>query len=484
MTQLNTLSSSASASRVWRAYAVMLALAAGLFFVIRQRGQSLVLAPASLGHVTLSRSVEARHLLVHILLALALITIVARVGGAFFQHWLGQPPVIGEIVAGLMLGPSLLGALAPGAYAFLLPELVTPHLATIARIGIVLFMFLVGLELDVHLLRNKPHAAILISHASILLPMILGGALALVVYPLYATAGVDFGMFAAFFGVSLSVTAFPVLARILTSRGMQNTELGVIALSCAAADDATAWCLLAIISRTGHANMLETARGIVLIIAFVFLMLAVIRPILRRFDEYVETRPGPISLSTQALVFAGLLLSAMLTEAMGIHALFGAFLFGAVMPHQGRLAAQLRLRLEDVVSVLLLPVFFTFSGCRTHLGLLSTFQDWAFCGLIILVATAGKFGGSAIAARVAGFHWREASAIGVLMNTRGLMELIVLNVGLDMGVISPRLFAMLLIMAVVTTFLTTPALSRILRADASRTPPLVSSAERPDVQPS
>jgi Kef-type K+ transport system membrane component KefB len=448
------------ASRVWVAYLSMLVIALGLFIVIWRAGAGLGVPH---GSARITAPPGTPHLLAHVLLALALIVAFARITGLAFQRLFGQPQVIGEIVAGLILGPSVLGAIAPEVSGFLLPVSIGQHLGALSKIGIVLFMFLVGLELDFRLLRGNSHAAIMISHASILIPMLLGCALALVIFPIYASPTTEFAVFGLFLGVSLSVTAFPVLALILNARGIQSTSLGVTALSCAAADDATAWCLLAFVSGVAQAKLGQAGLTLALTVLYVIFMLVAVRPLLAYLTRRIDAQQGKVSLTTQALVFAGMLLSAVATEAIGIHALFGAFLFGAVISHESVLARHLRLRLEDFVTVLLLPVFFAFSGLRTRIDLMSGLVDWFFCGVIILVATLGKFGGSFIAARIAGLGWRESSAIGVLMNTRGLMELIVLNVGLEMGVLSPTLFTMLVLMALVTTFLTTPVLSRLLR---------------------
>lgn len=444
-------------------YLAMLGVTVALFFLVRSIGEGIVAAgpapsaaasPAASGHSAV---------LAQVLLAIAVITVFARLTGVAFERWLKQPPVMGEIVAGLVLGPSVLGAISNDAYRFVLPEAAEPHLGIIAKIGVVLFMFLVGLELDPKLLKGNTHATLAISHASILAPFILGVTLALGLYPLYSNAGVGFTVFALFIGVSMSVTAFPVLARILTDRRIQSTPLGVTALACAAVDDATAWCLLAFVSGVASSQIGSAWQTLGLVLAYVLFMFVVVRPVASWIAAREEKQRGPVSLTVLAIVLAMLLLSAVATETIGIHALFGAFLFGVVIPHDGRLAEQLKVRLEDVVVVLLLPVFFAFTGMRTQIGLLSTATDWALCGAIILVATVGKFGGSFVAARLAGLGWRESSALGILMNTRGLMELIVLNVGLDMGVLSPTLFAMLVLMALVTTFSTTPVLNLLMR---------------------
>lgn len=457
-----------SAPRTIAGYLVMIAVTVGLFFLVRSHGETLVPAAAAVRPMaTPSGSHDST--LAHVLFAIAVIIVIARLVAHALEKYLRQPPVMGEIVAGILLGPSLLGWISPEAYAFLLPQDAAPHLGMVAKIGVVLFMFLVGLELDTGLLRGSSHATLAISHASINVPFILGVTLALALYPIYGGDHGSFTVFSLFLGVSMSVTAFPVLARILTDRRLHATPLGVTAITCAAVDDATAWCLLAFVSGVATAQMGSVAWTIGLVFAYVAFTYLVVRPIAGWLAAREEKKPKdePVSLTVLAAVLGMLLLSAVATESIGIHALFGAFLFGAVIPHDGRLAEQLRVRLEDVVVVLLLPIFFAFTGMRTQIGLVSTPTDWLFCGAIILVATLGKFGGSFAAARLTGLGWRESSAIGVLMNTRGLMELVVLNVGLDMGVLSPTLFAMLVLMALVTTFATTPVLNLLRRGGAA-----------------
>ncbi|MFO0554442.1 MAG: cation:proton antiporter [Polyangiaceae bacterium] len=442
-------------------YGLMLGAAALAFHAIARRGAGLVApdpAPDKIVHAAPSTSA---HALEHVLLALAVVILLSRLVGALFKR-LHQPAVIGEVVAGIMLGPSLLGRFAPGASAALLPQNISPLLGIIAQVGVVLFMFLIGLELDVSLLKGRTRSSVAVSHASILTPFTLGGVLALFLYPVLATNDVPFLTFALFIGVSMSVTAFPVLARILTDRRMQQTRLGTIALTCAAVDDVTAWCLLAFVVSIAQGTAMKAAWTVLFAGVFVALMLLVVRPLVRKLVDLHERR-GQLTQGMFAVVAVGLLLSALATEAIGIHALFGAFLFGALIPRSSRLAHEINDKLTDVVIVFFLPAFFAFTGLRTQIGLVSTWSQWLFCGVIILVATLGKFGGSFVAARLTGLSSRDAASLGILMNTRGLMELIVLNVGFDLGVISPTLFAMLVLMALVTTFATTPILHLLQR---------------------
>jgi Kef-type K+ transport system membrane component KefB len=282
--------------------------------------------------------------------------------------------------------------------------------------------------------------------------------LALAIYERYATSAVSFTSFALFLGVSMAVTAFPVLARILTDRGLQTTRLGTMAIGVAAVGDVTAWCLLALVVSVVHSQMSSAFLTMGLTILFIAGIWILLRPLLQKVVHLLESR-GRISEGSIALIFIAVLVSALTTEYIGVHAIFGAFLLGAVMPHDSRVAIEVTHRLEDIVKVMLLPVFFAYIGMHTELGLLSTVEDWLFCGLIVLVATAGKFGGTFVTARLAGVTTRDAASLGILMNTRGLVELVVLNIGLNLGVISPRLFAMLVIMALITTIATTPILN-------------------------
>jgi Kef-type K+ transport system membrane component KefB len=455
-------------------YTLLTAACIGCFFLIRAAGERLPRAEAaSAAQAQPVKSkppaTSAGHALPRLLLALAAVIVVGRLFSAGLER-LGQPPVIGEVLAGIALGPSLLGWICRAGFGLetspLLPPEVAPHLSLIAQLGVILYMFLVGLEFNAGLLKSHAHAAVAISHASIIVPFLLGAGLALGLFSQLAPAGTPFTSFALFMGVAMAVTAFPVLARILTDRGMSRSELGVLALSCAAVDDVTAWCLLAFVAGVVKSQVSGVAIVLLLSVLYIGAMLFVVRPLAARLIAL--TQGQELSATTVALVFAALLLSALATEAIGIHAVFGAFLLGVVIPHDSHIAQSLKGGLEQVVLVLLLPAFFAYTGMRTQIGLVSGWQQWLICGLIILVASAGKFGGTLAAARLAGLDWQTSSSLGILMNTRGLMELIVLNIGLDLGVISPTLFAMMVLMALATTLATTPLLAFLERKPTSR----------------
>ena len=446
------------------AYAAMIAATVIGFFLVRTLGGSLVAPPPDTVRFGRAIPPASSEVLLHVLLALVVVIIVARLLGALFRRF-NQPAVIGEVIAGVLLGPSLLGRVAPGISSYLLPPAVAPFLGVLSQVGIILYMFLIGLELDTGLLRQRAHASVAISHASIIAPFLLGTGLSLWLYPRLSSSDVPFFVFALFMGISMSVTAFPVLARILTDRAMHKSRLGVIALACAAVDDVTAWCLLAFVVSVARSEPRRVVPTLALTAAFIAAMFFVVRPLAAWF---ARTRKD-IRQDSLAVIFVALLASALVTEFIGIHAIFGAFLLGAVIPHDSELARDLTRKLNDLVIVLLLPAFFAFTGMRTQIGLVNGASEWLTCGLIILVASLGKFGGSTVAARISGLDWRQAASLGILMNTRGLMELIVLNVGLDLGVLSPTLFAMLVVMAIVTTLATSPIL-HVLSGDASTLP--------------
>lgn len=395
-----------------------------------------------------------------LLLQIISIILVARFFGWIFRK-IGQPSVIGEMVAGIVLGPSLVGLYFPEFFDSLFPAASLGNLKFLSQIGLILFMFVIGMELDLKALRNKANDAVVISHASIIFPFTLGIGLAYFIYAQFAPDGIEFMSFALFIGISMSITAFPVLARIVQERGIHKTKLGTIVITCAAADDITAWCILAtVIAIVKAGSFVSSLYVIALAITYVFLMLKVVRPFLERVGQLKNSRQS-LSKPVVAIFLLTLIVSAYTTEIIGIHALFGAFMAGAIMPDNAKFRAIFIEKVEDVSVIILLPLFFVFTGLRTQIGLINDPYLWKVTGLIIAVAVVGKFLGSAIAAKFVGQNWRDSLTIGALMNTRGLMELIVLNIGLDLGVLSPEIFTMMVIMALITTFMTGPALDLI-----------------------
>ena len=469
-TQIGEGFGAASRGRIGAFYVgITLAALLAMNFLLRAGSRLQAPAPSDGGAAATEEAIDVHAVFWKLLLAIIVIIALARLVGALFRR-IGQPQVMGEIVAGILLGPSLLGAVWPGAQEALFSPEVLPFIDVLAQIGLVLFMFLIGLELDVRLIRGRGQAAAAVSHASIVVPFVSGVALA---FAIFATLGSEEGKFvpfALFLGASMSITAFPVLARILTERGLNKTRLGAVTITCAAIDDVTAWCLLAVVIAVAAANGLAGAFVTVALAAvFIAAMVVVVRPLLARLAAHQEQN-GALSPTMLAVIFGGLLLSALATDRIGIHAIFGAFLFGAIMPQHSEFIHELTNKLEDFAVVFLLPLFFAYSGLRTEIGQLGTDATlWLYCLAIVGVAILGKWGASAVAARLVGLSWRESLALGILMNCRGLTELVILNIGLDLGVIPPALFAMLVIMALVTTFMTTPILAAIYpRAEQER----------------
>ena len=398
-------------------------------------------------------------------LAILLAQIVTIIFVARFFGWIckkiGQPTVIGEIIAGIVLGPSLIGMYFPEFSAAFFPVKSLGNLQFLSQIGLILFMFIVGMELDLKVLKNKASDAVVISHASIIIPFALGMGLAYFIYEHFAPKGVQFISFSLFLGIAMSITAFPVLARIVQERGIHKTRLGTVVITCAAADDITAWSMLAAVIAIVKAGSFVSALYIVALAAlYVLIMIKIVRPFLKRVGD-LHTSAENLSKPIVAIFFLTLILSAWATEIIGIHALFGAFMAGAIMPENVKFRNIFIEKVEDVALVLLLPLFFVFTGLRTEIGLLNEPYLWGITGLIILVAVVGKFVGSSIAARYVNQTWKDSLTIGALMNTRGLMELVVLNIGYDLGVLTPEIFAMMVIMALTTTFMTGPALDFI-----------------------
>lgn len=398
-------------------------------------------------------------------LAILLAQIVTIIVAARIMGWIcikiKQPVVIGEMLAGIILGPSLLGLHFPEFSHTLFPVESLSNLQFLSQIGLILFMFIIGMELDLNVLRNKAHDAVVISHASIVIPFTLGISLAYFLYLFHPPANVEFLSYSLFIGISMSITAFPVLARIIQERGLQKSKLGAMVITCAAADDITAWCILAVVIAIVKAGDFASALYTIgLAVAYVLIMIKIVRPFLMRVGE-VKGSKEALSKPVVAIFFIVLLLSAYATEVIGIHALFGAFMAGAIMPEGSRFRTAFIEKIEDVSTLLLLPLFFVFTGLRTQIGLLNDPQLWMITIGIILVAVIGKFAGSTLAARFVGQSWKDSLSIGALMNTRGLMELIVLNIGYDLGVLSAELFSMMVVMALVTTFMTGPSLDLI-----------------------
>lgn len=398
-------------------------------------------------------------------LAILLLQIITIILTARCFSWIckkiGQPTVIGEIAAGIFLGPSFIGMYFPEFSGFLFPLVSLPNLQFLSQIGLILFMFIIGMELDIKVLRNRANDAIVVSHASIIFPFALGMILSYFIYQEYAPENINFLSFGLFVGIAMSITAFPVLARIVQERSLAKTRLGTLAITCAAADDITAWCLLAAVIAIVKAGSFVSALYVIaLAVGYVIIMLRVVRPLLKRIGDIHASSEG-LSKPVVGIFFLTLLLSSYATEVIGIHALFGAFMAGVIMPANINFRNIFIEKVEDVSLVLLLPLFFVFTGLRTEIGLLDQPHLWKTCGIIIGIAIIGKFVGSALAARFVGQNWHDSLTIGALMNTRGLMELVVLNIGYDLGVIGPEIFAMMVIMALVTTTMTGPALDLI-----------------------
>jgi Kef-type K+ transport system membrane component KefB len=400
-------------------------------------------------------------------LALGVVIVATRLMGSLFKR-LAQPPVAGEIIAGVLLGPSLLGLWFPSIVHGLFKPAVTDSLNLLAQLGLILFMFLIGLELDHKLLKGAGHTAVIISHASIVVPFSCGAALALFLYPLIGSG--PFAGFALFMGAAMAITAFPVLSRILADTGLTRTKLGAIAIACAAVDDVSAWCVLAVVVAVVRSSGAATVvRTVLFTLLFVAVMFTAVRWLLGRLldrGRLADRLDGP--LLAGILVFV--LLSAWLTDRIGVHAIFGAFVAGAVMPRSSGVVAGIRDRLESMTLVLLLPVFFAVVGLSTRFGLINKPELWLIGIAVIAVAMVGKWAGSGLAARSAGNSWRFSMGLGALMNARGLTELVILSVGRSLGVISPDLFTIMVFMALFTTLLANPALRLLglVRAETTR----------------
>lgn len=408
----------------------------------------------------LSSALNFEHSLSILILQILVIIIFSRVLG-WIMSLIGQPTVIGEIVAGIMLGPSLLGLFFPGVSSFIFPPESLSNLEFLSQIGLILFMFIIGMELDMGVIRQRAKSALFISNNSIIVPYLMGVGLAYFLYVRFAPMGASFLSFALFMGIAMSITAFPVLARIVQERGISRSSLGTMVITSAAINDITAWGILAVVVAIANSSAIMGALiTILLSLVFIGMMLFVVRPLLVKIASKYTVQET-VSKTVVAAVFGVMLLSAFITESIGIHALFGAFMAGVIMPDNVKFKRIMSEKMEDVSLVLLLPLFFVYTGLRTEIGLLNDSSLWGVAILVIAVAVTGKFLGSAIAARITGQTWKNSLTIGALMNTRGLIELVALNIGYDIGVLSPEIFTMLVLMALITTFMTGPAMSFI-----------------------
>lgn len=422
--------------------------------------------PPANGHLTIYQQITelVQHNITHPLaiLLLQIITIIffARTFGFIFTK-IGLPSVMGEIFAGLFLGPSFIGGWFPEFNAYLFPVQSLGNLQFLSQVGLVLFMFVIGMELDMKILKNKANDALIISHTGIFFSFTLGIIASFFIYDRFAPSNVSFLSFSLFMGTAMSITAFPVLARIIHERNLTKTKLGSLTITSAAIDDLTAWCILATVIAIVNAGSVASAMfTITLAVVYVFIMIKFVQPFLKKMGE-IFSHKEVLSLNVIAAIFAILLISAFLAEIIGIHALFGAFLAGVIMPPSVNFRKILIEKTESVALGLLLPLFFVFTGLRTQINLLTTDGLWKTGLFIIALSIIGKFVGTSLAARFIGQSWRNSLSIGALMNTRGLMELVVLNIGYDLGILSPEIFAIMVLMALCTTLMTGPLLDLI-----------------------
>ncbi len=400
-------------------------------------------------------------------LQLAAILTACRLCGLVFKHF-GQPQVVAEMIAGVLLGPSLLGWLAPAASAYLFPPESKPILFSVCQLGLVLYMFLIGVEFDFALIRSRLRSAATVSMAGIVVPFVLGGLIAwhwsadTTLFPLKTTATQAM----LFMGAAMSITAFPMLARIIFEQGLSRTSLGTLALAAGSIDDVAAWCVLALVLASFQADpriaLLAIGGGVLFALFCLLVLRRLLLPLARQVESTGTMEPG-------LLVFMLILLmvGAWFTDSIQIYAVFGAFLTGLAMP-RGKFAAELHRHLYPLTTALLLPCFFVYSGLNTKVDLLNTPALWLLAVVVLIAATVGKGLACYAAARWHGETHREAAAIGALMNARGLMELIILNIGLVRGIIEPALFTVMVLMAVVTTLMATPIFQSVYGSPARR----------------
>jgi Kef-type K+ transport system membrane component KefB len=405
------------------------------------------------------------NILLIVLVQLVVIIAAARLFSLLFRR-LGQPLVCGEIAAGLVLGPSVFGGIFPSLFHRVFDPAVGPVFSVMSQIGLILLMFLIGLEFDFGHLKQNGRAAFSISAAGIVLPFGLGLALGRWLHYVLQLSG-DWLNLALFMAAAMSITAIPILGRIMLELNINRTRIGSLTISAAAADDATGWIILALVTAIAQSR-LQPAKLFLMVgetIAFAALMVWIIRPRLKRWAAYqLRDNQSKLTLTGLTLLLVFVLLSAIATNFIGIFSIFGAFLLGAILYDEPELKKAVQERISDFVTAFFLPIFFTYTGLRTDIGTMTGARLWMMCALVLITAVVGKFGGCFLAARLNGLPWREASMVGVMMNTRALMELIVINIGYDLGVVPKNLFFMLVLMAVVTTYMTAPVLRRLTRS--------------------
>ncbi len=436
---------------------------------------SLLNSHASTAEALAKLNVE--QILLPVLVQLAIILVAARLFGILARR-LGQPRVVGEIVAGLLLGPSLFGWVNLDAFRFVfqpaLPgveqelanAVIGKILSVIAQLGLIFLMFLVGLELELSHIRERGKSVLFISFAGLVVPFVLGAALTPLIAVTLHIAPESQGntQLALFVGLTFSVTALPVLGRILLELGITRTRIGAVSLVAAGASDACGWIALAAVVAVVESKFerLPLFRISGLAVAFVVIMLAFVRPQLHRsFTRTLHNNEGIFGSGALAILLIGLLLAAIATSWIGIFAVFGAFLFGAILADHTPVRDAIHAKLHDFVTVFFVPIFFAYTGLRTDITAIRGFEMWLLCVAVIVVAVIGKLVGCGLAARVSGFTWKESTLIGAMMNARGLMALVVINIGAELGVIPRSLFCILVVMAIVTTMLTTPLLLKL-----------------------
>ncbi len=412
---------------------------------------------------------EFEGFVLRILIQLIVIIAAARLGAWAFGK-LGQPQVVGEIAAGLLLGPSVLGHFAPSVVAYVFPPETAVVFRSLSEIGLMLLMFLIGTEFDFTHLKDTGRAAVSVATMGIVLPFTLGSALALWMHPLIA-ADVNRAGFVLIIAVALSITAIPILGRIMIELDMHRSRLGTLTITAAAIDDAMGWILLATVSTLIHGdfNFLTVLWMLLLTTIFVVICGLMARFVFKNaMGNLLEPTTGDLSLIGLSVVLIAIFLAAAATNAIGIFSIFGPFVLGAMLSAQQPFCEAAKRRLQMIVYALFLPIFFTFTGLRTNIGSLDSWQQWMMCGLVVLAAVVGKMTGCGLAAKLCGLSWRASGCVALMMNTRALMGLIAINVGRDIGVIPDSVFCMLVIMALFTTFLTTPLLRRLVGSGQTR----------------